>query len=314
MIQDDLLKEFKDEEIFNKVTKHGITYLKEALSRNVYPKEKALSNLNVFHEKLQDEYSPAGDVISKLEEYGSPGTVAQVGGRYFGFVNGGVIPAGLLARLMSDYWDQNTAGAWVHIDGAFGLWAQAVKELRHLTKGMEKATSWSVDGHKTLNTPYDNGIILCSDEEALVSALHMSGAYIVLGEKRDGMFYTSEMSRRARIIELWATMKSLGKKGISELVYGLHQRALQFRDLLMENDFEIINDVIFNQVLVYYRDNDTTKKILKDIQEQRICWCGGSRWNDKDVIRISICSWATTEEDVSISVNSFLNAKKNVLL
>ena len=110
----------------------------------------------------------------------------------------------------------NEAGAWVHIDGAFGLWAAGCRNLRHLTKGIENANSWSVDGHKTLNTPYDNGVLLCNDKEALIQALQASGSYIVYTENRDGMLYTPEMSRRARAIELWACLKYLGKEGVNE--------------------------------------------------------------------------------------------------
>ena len=121
------------------------------------------------------------------------------------------------------------------------------------------------------------------------------------------------MSRRARIIELWATMKSLGKKGISEMVYGMHERALQFGKELNAAGFEILNEITFNQVLIHYESNDVTKEILKEIQRLRVCWCGGSKWNGKDVIRISVCSWATTPEDVSLSVGSFVKAKETIV-
>lgn len=457
MIQDSLFKEIKNKKIFNLAIEYGIEYLKKVFNRNVYPEEDALEKLSIFDEELPIDFTPSQEILNQLNNYGSPASVAQVGGRYFGFVNGSIVPAGLASRLMTDFWDQNTAmqvispisskletvvqkwlrqildlpdktvagfvsgtsmatfcglaaaryrllkrknwdindkglfgapkirivagkqshstviktigllgfgkdniewvdsddqgriiveklpvlddntivvlqagnvntgsfdnfsilcdkansaNAWVHIDGAFGLWAGAVEELKHLTKGMNKANSWSVDGHKTLNTPYDNGIILCQDEEALVSALHMSGSYIVLGEDRDGMFYTPEMSRRARIIELWATLKSLGRTGINEMIYGLHQRAKQFAKELEAERFEVINDVCFNQVLIHYNNNETTLKILKQIQELRVCWCGGSKWNEKDVIRISVCSWATTEKDINVSVRSFVKARE----
>lgn len=200
------------------------------------------------------------------------------------------------------------AGAWVHIDGAFGLWAAAATGFKHLTKGMELAQSWSVDGHKTLNTPYDCGIILCQDREALVSALHMSGAYIVEG-KRDGMYYTPEMSRRARVIELWATLKYLGKSGVDELVTNLHERAVQFAQGLGDQGFEVLNDVVFNQVLIACGDDETTEKVLKHLQDLRVCWCGGSQWHGRKVIRISVCSWATTEADVEGCVASFVKAR-----
>jgi glutamate/tyrosine decarboxylase-like PLP-dependent enzyme len=140
------------------------------------------------------------------------------------------------------------AGAWVHIDGAFGLWAAACPALSYLARGIESAASWSVDGHKTLNTPYDCGVILCRDKEALVAALQASGAYINYSASRDGMLYTPEMSRRARATELWATLKYLGVSGINELVSGFHVRAVQFALELIREGFEVLNDVAFNLV------------------------------------------------------------------
>ncbi|MFT7111456.1 MAG: glutamate/tyrosine decarboxylase-like PLP-dependent enzyme [Porticoccaceae bacterium] len=204
----------------------------------------------------------------------------------------------------------NEAGSWVHIDGAFGLWAGATSQLKSLTKGMEKAQSWSVDGHKTLNTPYDNGILLCADQEALVAALQASGSYLAYSEHRDGMLYTPEMSRRARVIELWATLKYLGSEGVDELVFGLHERAVQFATELKEQRFDVINDVVFNQVLIGFdRDDSYTLGIVNHIQNSGDCWVGTSVWNGKKVIRISVCSWATTENDVTRSVKAFRAAR-----
>lgn len=201
------------------------------------------------------------------------------------------------------------ANAWVHIDGAFGLWAGAVKKLKHLTKGMENASSWAVDGHKTLNTPYDCGIVLCADKEAITSALHMSGSYIIESVERDGMFYTPEMSRRARIIELWAIMKYLGKSGIDEMILAMHQRAKQFANEISQiKGFHVENDVVFNQVMVRCDSDQLTEKVLSNIQMLRDCWLGGSMWFGKKVMRVSVCSWTTTEKDISISVNSFEKA------
>lgn len=135
----------------------------------------------------------------------------------------------------------NAAGAWVHVDGAFGLWAAASTSKRHLTRGAEKADSWSVDGHKTLNTPYDSGIIFCKHPEALVAAMQNTGSYIVYGEQRDGMLYTPEMSRRGRAVELWATLKTIGKSGVEELVDGLCARARQFAGLVDAQGFRVLN-------------------------------------------------------------------------
>ncbi|MFP4091479.1 MAG: pyridoxal phosphate-dependent decarboxylase family protein [Cyclobacteriaceae bacterium] len=201
------------------------------------------------------------------------------------------------------------ANAWVHIDGAFGLWAGAVDKLKHLTKGIEKANSWAVDGHKTLNTPYDCGIALCEDKEAMTAALHMSGSYIIESEQRDGMFYTPEMSRRARIFELWASMKYLGKKGIDQLVLTLHQRAKQFaHEISKVPGFYVDNDVVFNQVIVRCDDDEITARVLSTIQNLRECWLGGSVWLGRKVMRVSICSWATTENDILVAVKSFEKA------
>ena len=200
----------------------------------------------------------------------------------------------------------NKANAWVHVDGAFGLWAGAVSSLKHLTTGMEKATSWAVDGHKTLNTPYDSGIVLCTDREAIVAALHMSASYLVLGQDRDGMFYTPEMSRRARVVELWATLKYLGKEGIDQMILNMHERSLQMADLLKKTDgYEVLNEVVFNQVVVCCETDELTTQCMQKVQELRTCWAGGSVWRGRKVIRISICSWATTAEDVAAAAASF---------
>lgn len=203
----------------------------------------------------------------------------------------------------------NRAGSWVHIDGAFGLWAAAVHQLKHLTKGMHLANSWAVDGHKTLNTPYDSGIVLCSDSEALTSALHMSASYLIESDQRDGMFHTPEMSRRSRVIELWAILKYLGTAGVDELVLNMHLRAKQFANEIKKvNGFHVVNDIVFNQVLVQCENDKLTDKVLGNIQELRDCWVGGSFWFGKKVIRVSICSWATSESDIATTVASFEKA------
>ena len=203
-------------------------------------------------------------------------------------------------------------GAWVHVDGAFGLWSAASNRKRHLTKGIEKANSWSVDAHKTLNAPYDCGIILCKNRKSFASAMQAKGSYIQYSDNRDGMLYTPEMSRRARAVELWATIKSLGKSGIQKLVDGLCDNAQYFAEQLHKQDFTILNDVVFNQVLVSCDTPEQTKTTLANIQESDECWCGGAVWNKKPVIRISVCSWATTTEDIDRSVKAFVNARSEI--
>ncbi len=221
----------------------------------------------------------------------------------------GNVNSGAFDDFESIYEKAKEANAWIHVDGAFGLWAGAVEKLKYLTKGMEKATSWAVDGHKTLNTPYDSGIILCADKEAMIAALQMSGSYIIESKERDSMFYTPEMSRRSRVIELWAILKYLGKEGVDEMVLTMHERAKLFaKELSKIPGFYIDNDVVFNQVIVRCDTDDLTERVLKNIQELRDCWLGGSVWQNKKVMRVSICSWATTEDDIHLSIASFKKA------
>ncbi|OED37180.1 pyridoxal-dependent decarboxylase [Chromatiales bacterium (ex Bugula neritina AB1)] len=442
--------------LFDQAADFGKEYLKGVHARHVAPQPGDLNALSVFDEPLPENKGNAQEILETLYRYGSPGTMAQTGGRFFGLVNGSVIPTSLAARILGDTWDQNAvlhavsptnarledvcqswlrdilglpdntvagyvsgtsmaivcglaaaryricsdnnwnvneqgldgapeirivtsrhthstvskaiallgfgtsriewvdvddqgrlladalpvldektililqagnvnsgsfdpiqvccakarkAGAWVHIDGAFGLWAAACEKLGYLTEGLAQANSWSVDAHKTLNTPYDNGICLCADPEALVKAMQNSAAYIMYSEHRDGMLYTPEMSRRARAIELWAAIKYLGRDGIDSLVYGLHERACQFSSELKQAGFNVVNDVVYNQVLVSCGDEATTNRIVQHIQGSGEAWVGGSTWFDEPVIRISVCSWATTEADISRAVAAFVHAR-----
>ena len=449
--------EMEQKSAFDEARDAAYTYADRVLERNVFPTPEAIANLARFDEPLPDSPGDSLQILRQLDEYGSPATVAQIGGRYFGLVNGGVIPATLAVRWLTDFWDQNTplylsspiasrleevteawlrelfglpestiagyvsgssmsifcglaaarhrnfarlgwdinrhgfinaprlrviasrqthgtvtkaiallgfgidnvewvdadtqgridarlvpeldqstililqagnvnsgafddfaslcqkareADAWVHIDGAFGLWAAASNQLKHLTRGIELADSWSFDGHKTLNTPYDSGVIMCRDRDALVNALHASGAYIVYSDNRDGMLHTPEMSRRSRIFELWAALKYLGRSGIDDLIYGFHARARQFADELGQQGFEILNEVVFNQVLVACDSDLVTTGTIKHVQQSGECWIGGTQWQQRSVIRVSVCSWATTPADVTRSVKAFVDARE----
>jgi len=455
-----MFREMEHKAIFDAARDAAYSYADQALQRNVFPTPEALQNLERFDEPLPDKPGDALKVLHQLHEFGSPASVSQIGGRYFGLVNGGVIPATLAVRWLTDFWDQNTplylsspvasrleeitegwlrelfalpessvagyvsgssmsifcglaaarqrnferlgwdinrkgfegaprlrvvtgkqahgtvakaiallgfgidnvewidtdtegrietekvpeldrstililqagnvnsgafddfktlctraqqADAWVHVDGAFGLWAATSQRLKHLTAGIELADSWSFDGHKTLNTPYDSGVIMCRDRDALANALHASGAYIVYSDHRDGMLHTPEMSRRARVCELWAALKYLGKSGIDDLVYGFHLRARQFAEELGQQDFEILNDVAFNQVLVACGSDAITAETIKNIQQSGECWVGGTQWQQRNVIRVSICSWATIPTDISRSVKAFVEARAQAL-
>jgi glutamate/tyrosine decarboxylase-like PLP-dependent enzyme len=460
-LQDELLAQKSTKNLLKQAQQAAFDYIDSQSIQRIFPSETSLEKLAIFNEPLPEATSDPTLLLELLNTVGSVNTVAQTGGRYFGFVNGNALPVTLATKWLSDVWDQNAAlyvmspiastlestcqnwlnqlfdlpentvagfvsgtsiatlsglaaarfrqlqklgwdvnqqglfgaprirlilgkqthgtvakaisllgfgqtsiewvdcdkqgriiveklpqldqscilvlqagnvntGAfddftklcqlankaktWVHIDGAFGLWAKASNVFDEHTKGIELADSWSVDPHKTLNTPYDCGIVLCKDPEALTSALHQQGSYIQLSEQRDGLLYTPEMSKRARAIELWAAMKYLGRAGIAELVEQLHSHARFFADLLSDNGFTVLNEVVFNQVILSCETEQLTQQTLFLIQQSGECWCGGSIWHEKSVIRISLCSWATTKQDILRSVNVFVEARKQALI
>lgn len=205
----------------------------------------------------------------------------------------------------------NEAQTWVHVDGAFGLWAAASSSLRHLTKGMEKADSWCADAHKTLNAPYDCGLILCKDRSALKMAMSAEGSYLQESKTdRDSMFYTPDMSRRSRSIDMWVTLKYLGRSGVEELVNGLVRNAQAIGEQLSKLEgFVVLNDVVYNQCLVQCLTPEETSATLREIQASGVAWCGGASWAGQPVIRISCCSWATTADDVQATVEVFRTAR-----
>ncbi len=449
-------RELDNKTLLEQARQYVYEYIDAVSERAVFPDVKAIENLDRFDEPLPERSQNGADTLDMLNAYGAPATVAQTGGRYFGFVNGGVIPTALAARWMADAWDQNPAlyvispvvgkleqvceswlrellelpdgtvagyvsgsstatlcglaaaryellkrldwdvnaqglfgappirvivseqahssvfkalallglgkdrlervpadgqgridasripdldvrsllilqagnvntgsfdafpkicdpakknDAWVHVDGAFGLWVKGSNARKHLAQGVELADSWSLDGHKTLNTPYDCGIVLCRQRDSLVAAMQASGAYIQYGDDRDGMMHVPEMSRRARAVDLWAALKYLGRRGVEELIDGMCDRATQFTEQLAAHRFRILNDVVFNQVLVSAATPSQTLETLEIIQASGVCWCGGTQWNSEPAIRISVSSWATTPDDVDRSVNAFVDAR-----
>ena len=203
----------------------------------------------------------------------------------------------------------HAAGGWVHVDGAFGLWAGASPALAPHYAGIEAADSWAVDAHKTLNVPYDCGIVLCRDREVLLSTLRATASYLIWTEHREGMNYTPSMSKRARAVELWAILRTLGRSGVARLVDQLCAHARFFAERLRAEGFEIHNDVVFNQVLVSASNDQATAAILEAVQASGECWCGGATWKGRPVMRLSVCSWATTREDIERSVAAFVAAR-----
>ncbi len=192
-------------------------------------------------------------------------------------------------------------GAWVHIDGAFGLWARVSPTRRELADGCELADSWAVDLHKWLNVPYDSGLIICKDPKKLQEALSVSAAYLPDSVEAEPYFYTPEISRKARGIETWAALYSLGQRGVIDLIDRCCTYAVLFAANLQQAGFHILNSVTLNQVLVSFGDKELTNRIIKKIQDDGTCWCGGTVWKGITAMRISVSSWMTTEEDIKIS-------------
>jgi glutamate/tyrosine decarboxylase-like PLP-dependent enzyme len=200
-----------------------------------------------------------------------------------------------------------SAEAWVHVDGAFGLWAAAAPGRAHLTAGIEGADSWATDAHKWLNVPYDSGIVFCRHPDALRAAMTLHrAAYLVQGERREPYIYTPEASRRARGIEVWAALRSLGRDGVTDLIERTCRLARRFADRLAGAGHEILNDVVLNQVLVAFGTAERTERVIAGLQEEGTCWCGGTVWQGRTAMRISVSSWATTEADVDASVDAML--------
>jgi glutamate/tyrosine decarboxylase-like PLP-dependent enzyme len=422
-------------------------------TRRVAPSPAELASLDAFAGPLPDEGCDPSALIALLDDAGSPATVATTGGRYFGFVTGGTLPAALAANWLAGAWDQNAgltamspvaakieeiaaswlcdvlglpescgvgfvtgatmanftalaaarhailarsgwdvedrglfgapeikvvvgdevhaallkalsmigfgrtrvvtvpaddqgsmradslpavdnrtiicmqagnvnsgafdpaaeicahahrSGAWVHVDGAFGLWAAATPARRHLLTGVDHADSWATDSHKWLNVPYDSGLAIVREPENLRAAMAVRAAYLQIADSREPSHYTPEASRRARGIEVWAALRSLGRTGLAEMIERNCRLAARFAEGLRDAGFNILNDVVLNQVMVSFGDADTTRRIIRDIQSEGTCWCGGTEWHGHAAMRISVSSWATTEQDVDASLAAMI--------
>jgi glutamate/tyrosine decarboxylase-like PLP-dependent enzyme len=207
------------------------------------------------------------------------------------------------ARICSE---AHRHGAWVHVDGAFGLWAAAAPERAHLIAGFAEADSWATDCHKWLNVPYDSGLAFVREPQHLRSAMTVSAAYLQASESREPYQYTPEASRRARAIEVWAALRSLGRRGLADMIERNCRLASRFAGQLRTAGYSILNDVVLNQVLVSFGDAAATKRVISELQNEGTCWCGGTEWHGQTAMRISVSGWATTEEDVDQSAAAVL--------
>lgn len=445
-------------EVLREAAAKAVSYAESVRERRVTPTEKDLQNLAKFRERFPASPSTPMQVLQTLDELGSPATLATTGGRYFGFVIGGALPASLAANWLAAAWDQNAAlrvmspvaaeleevalgwvcealalpescegglvtcataanftallaarhallarmgwnveddgmfgappievvvgnevhasllkalslagfgkkrlirvdvdrqgrmradklpplnertilciqagnvnsgafdpaaeicsrahdqGAWVHVDGAFGLWAAVSPKYRHLTDGFGQADSWATDAHKWPNVNYDSGIVLVKEGMALRAAMTMTAAYLEGGALREPMYHAPEASRRARGVELWAALKSLGREGLCSLIERTCSFAQRFAEGFRAAGFEVLNDVVINQVLVSFGNADVTQKVIRAVQEDGTCWCGGTAWQGKSAMRVSVSSWATTKADVELSLEAIVRVARS---
>jgi glutamate/tyrosine decarboxylase-like PLP-dependent enzyme len=200
-------------------------------------------------------------------------------------------------------------GAWVHVDGAFGLWAAAVPELRSLVKGIETADSWATDAHKWLNVPYDSGLAIVADTAPLRAAMSMKASYLQRGEdeERVGMDYAPESSRRARVLPIYALFRALGGDGIADIVRRNCALARRMAGRLAATPgVTIVNEVALNQVLVHFSNDDTTRRVIAAVQAEGTCWAGGAVWQGRQVMRISVSNWSTTDADIDRSAEAIV--------
>jgi glutamate/tyrosine decarboxylase-like PLP-dependent enzyme len=219
---------------------------------------------------------------------------------------GSVDPVGRICQLAHAH------RAWVHVDAAFGLWAKASPALAPLLADVEHADSWATDAHKWLNVPYDSGLAFVRDSAALGRAMTIAAAYIPTGARRDPGQFTPDLSRRARGVEIWAALRSLGKAGLAEMIERTCAHARRFASGLRSAGCEILNDVVLNQVLVSFGDAETTLRVIDRIQQEGTCWCGGTTWQGRTAMRISVACWATTAEDVERSLDAMLRVWREV--
>ena len=206
------------------------------------------------------------------------------------------------------------AGAWVHVDGAFGLWAAVSPQYSSLLEGVSNADSWAIDCHKWLNVPYDSGIVVVRDPEHLRRAMSAgSAAYLTQGSGREPWQYTPESSRRARGIEMWAAMRSLGRSGLREMIERNCRQARLFAERLRAAGYKVLNDVVLNQVLVSFGSPEQTRQVIAEIQTEGTCWCGGTAWQGHTAMRIAVSNWSTTDEDVERSAAAMIRIARTVL-
>jgi glutamate/tyrosine decarboxylase-like PLP-dependent enzyme len=254
---------------------------------------------------------PAGSGPARSGRAGSRPVAPAIVCVQAGNVNTGAFDDLVAARSVTD-----RHGAWLHVDGAFGLWAAASPSHRHLVRGIEAADSWACDGHKWLNVPFDSGFTFCAHPDSHVAAMSYTAAYLV--GQGDGAAlrapsdFVPESSRRARGFATWAALQELGRDGVAELVERCARLARRFAAALAAGGVEVVNDVVLNQVLVGFGDDARTDRVIAAVQDEGTCWFGATTWHGRRLARISVSNWSTTQEDIDRSAAAVLAAAASV--
>jgi glutamate/tyrosine decarboxylase-like PLP-dependent enzyme len=205
------------------------------------------------------------------------------------------------------------ADAWVHVDGAFGLWAAASPKYAHLVAGCEHADSWATDAHKTLNVPYDCGLAIVRDPRTVQAAMGLHGDYLIHDEHGDPFDKVPELSRRGRAFTVWAALRSLGRSGAADLVERLCRHASSFAAGIAEMEgATVLNDVVFTQVCAEFGNDERTDRVLARLLDDGTAWISGSTWHGRRVLRISVSNWSTTDDDVTRTLEAIGRASSGV--
>jgi glutamate/tyrosine decarboxylase-like PLP-dependent enzyme len=265
---------------------------------------KALSMLGLGRSRVT---RVAADAQGRM----SPGALPALDDRTLVCIQAGNVNTGAFDPASEICARARDGRSWVHVDGAFGYWAAVSPQYAPLLAGADAADSWAIDCHKWLNVPYDSAVAVVRSAENLKTAMAMSAAYLTPGGGREPWHYAPEASRRARAVELWAAMRSLGRSGLKELIERNCQQAKMFADRLRSAGFTILNDVVLNQVLVSFGTDEETRRVIAALQAEGTCWCGGTQWQGRAAMRISVSSWATTNEDVERSLEAIIKIAKS---
>ena len=270
------------------------------------------AELGMMGEKVVNEFGFVGrEVISDDVDLASEG----LGGHHLGKEVDELGAGMALSRLAKDFSASGIKGRVKRKSGAFGLWSTTAPVAAHLTTGLANADSWATDFHKWLNVPYDSGLALVRDANSLRAAMAITAEYLPTDSPfRNPSDYTPELSRRARGVEVWAALRSLGRSGVIELVEHNCRQARRFAEGLRSAGYQVINEVTLNQVLVVFGDAETTHRVVTELQTEGTCWCGVTVWQGRTAMRISVSSWATTDLDVERSLDAMLRIARKYCL